>query len=147
MEERRPRSGTISKTDDTSSVFGMLRRHTRTDDEIRQGRKLGPRHCQLLPLDLPNTGIEREKARMVAISLTRRSCLSRMTPQCFLWTLLGCWECFDCWCRRTDSEIASNRPDIDCCFGLVVLNAAVFDCRIVNRPLSKQFLASLTDAL
>ncbi|KAK2960039.1 hypothetical protein BLNAU_4922 [Blattamonas nauphoetae] len=34
-----------------------------------------------------------------------------------------------------------------CSFGFVVLNAAVFDCHIVNRPLSTQFIASLNDAL
>ncbi|KAK2959989.1 hypothetical protein BLNAU_4872 [Blattamonas nauphoetae] len=65
----------------------------------------------------------------------------------FLRTLLGWWECSDCWCRRTDSVIASNRPEMVCSFGFVVLVAAVFDCPIVNRPLSKQFLASLNDAL
>ncbi|KAK2944237.1 hypothetical protein BLNAU_16348 [Blattamonas nauphoetae] len=48
---------------------------------------------------------------------------------------------------RTDSAITSDRPEMVCCFGLVVLYAAVFDCRIVNRPLSKLFLASLNDAL
>ncbi|KAK2960152.1 hypothetical protein BLNAU_5035 [Blattamonas nauphoetae] len=70
-----------------------------------------------------------------------------MTPQSFLRTLLGCWECVVCWCRRTDSGIASNRPETVCSFGFVVLNAAVFDCHIVNRPLSKQFLSSLNDTL
>ncbi|KAK2946082.1 hypothetical protein BLNAU_18990 [Blattamonas nauphoetae] len=34
-----------------------------------------------------------------------------------------------------------------CSFGKVVLCAAVFDCHIVNRRLSKQFIASLNDAL
>ncbi|KAK2942484.1 hypothetical protein BLNAU_22595 [Blattamonas nauphoetae] len=65
----------------------------------------------------------------------------------FLRTLIGCWECANCWCRRTDSVIASNRPEIVCCFGFVVLNAAVFDCHIVNRPLFKQFLTTLHDTL
>ncbi|KAK2957817.1 hypothetical protein BLNAU_7251 [Blattamonas nauphoetae] len=49
-------------------------------------------------------------------------------------------DCADCWCGRTDSGIASNRPEMVCSFVLVVLNAAVFDCHIVNRPLSTQFL-------
>ncbi|KAK2950196.1 hypothetical protein BLNAU_14882 [Blattamonas nauphoetae] len=30
----------------------------------------------------------------------------------FMRTLLGCWEYSDCWCRRTDSGIASNRPEM-----------------------------------
>ncbi|KAK2962996.1 hypothetical protein BLNAU_2019 [Blattamonas nauphoetae] len=71
--------------------------------------------------------------------MTLRSRLSN-DPNSFLRTLLVCWECADCWCRRTDSEITSNCPEMVCSFGFVVLNAAVFDCHIVNRPLSKQFL-------
>ncbi|KAK2956935.1 hypothetical protein BLNAU_8010 [Blattamonas nauphoetae] len=72
--------------------------------------------------------------------MTLRSRLSN-DPNSFLRTLLVCWECADCWCRRTDSEITSNCPEMVCSFGFVVLNAAVFDCHIVNRPLSKQFLS------
>ncbi|KAK2948022.1 hypothetical protein BLNAU_1991 [Blattamonas nauphoetae] len=72
--------------------------------------------------------------------MTLRSRLSN-DPNSFLRTLLVCWECADCWCRRTDSEITSNCPEMVCSFGFVVLNAAVFDCPIVNRPLSKQFLS------
>ncbi|KAK2957896.1 hypothetical protein BLNAU_7072 [Blattamonas nauphoetae] len=66
--------------------------------------------------------------------MTLRSRLSN-DPNSFLRTLLVCWECADCWCRRTDSEITSNCPEMVCSFGFVVLNAAVFDCPIVNRPL------------
>ncbi|KAK2959996.1 hypothetical protein BLNAU_4879 [Blattamonas nauphoetae] len=92
-------------------------------------------------------GIECEKAATVASQTTRRIRLSRLTPHSYLWTLLGCWECADCWCGRTDSGIACNRPEMVCSFGFVVLDAAVFDCHIVNRPLSKHFLASLNDTL
>ncbi|KAK2946615.1 hypothetical protein BLNAU_18451 [Blattamonas nauphoetae] len=75
--------------------------------------------------------------------MTLRSRLSN-DPNSFLRTLLVCWECAECWCRRTDSEITSNCPEMVCSFGFVVLNAAVFDCPIVNRPLSKQFLSYIS---
>ncbi|KAK2961103.1 hypothetical protein BLNAU_3871 [Blattamonas nauphoetae] len=41
----------------------------------------------------------------------------------------------------------SNRPKMICSFGFVDLNAAVFNGHLVNRPLSKQFLASLNGTL
>ncbi|KAK2958398.1 hypothetical protein BLNAU_6668 [Blattamonas nauphoetae] len=62
-------------------------------------------------------------------------------------TLLGCWENADCWCRRTDSGITSNHHEMVYSFGFIVLNAAVVDCHVVNRPLSKHFLASLNGTL
>ncbi|KAK2960018.1 hypothetical protein BLNAU_4901 [Blattamonas nauphoetae] len=89
----------------------------------------------MLSRHLTAAGIECGIHRRLSPQVTCRRRLSRVTPHSFLWTLLGCWECVDCWCRRTDSVIASNRPEMVSSFGLVVLNAAVFDCHIVNHTL------------
>ncbi|KAK2957849.1 hypothetical protein BLNAU_7283 [Blattamonas nauphoetae] len=88
------------------------------------------------------TGIECEMAVLTCVSIDATKPPPSNDSNSFLLTLIGCWECSDCWCRQTDSVIVSNRPEMVCSFGFVVLNAAVFDCHIVNRPLSKQFLAS-----
>ncbi|KAK2943449.1 hypothetical protein BLNAU_21632 [Blattamonas nauphoetae] len=98
-------------------------------------------------LHLEIAGIECEMAVNDSISNDTSKLPLSNDSNSFLRTLLGCWEYCDCWCRRTDSGMASNRPEMVCSFGLVVVNAAVFDCHIVNRPLSTQFLASLNDAL
>ncbi|KAK2955059.1 hypothetical protein BLNAU_9990 [Blattamonas nauphoetae] len=69
--------------------------------------------------------------------MTRRKCLSRMTPTHFRGLSFDVWN----------TLIADADEQMGYSFGFVVLNTAVFDCHIVNRPLSTQFLASLYDPL